>query len=70
MPSTLKLTIELTEDKQTSPSYESYLRIPLPMTEHEMEQVVNRWFDLMMTGLRINAVEVTATLDKPNAEAL
>ena len=63
MPDTIVFSVKVIPDKGRSPSFESELRIPMPRTEDEQQRAIERWLDLMASGLRINAHEISATLE-------
>lgn len=51
-----------------SGDFSSELHIALLRTQDEVEKAVERWLDFMLTGLRLNADRMSATLgDDKNA---
>lgn len=51
-----------------SGGFESSLRIPLPMTQADMENGVSNWLAMMLTGLQIKATRMTAEFDCNTSE--
>lgn len=56
-------SVKVYQGADKSPSFDSELRLPLPKTAEEQQRAVERWLDMMSSGLRINASEINATLE-------
>jgi hypothetical protein len=65
MPDTIVFSVKVYQGADKAPSFDSELRLPLPKTAEEQQRAIQRWLDMMASGLRINASEIFATLD-PN----
>ncbi len=56
------LSVKVFQGDDKNPAFESELRIPLPKTKEQQQAAVEKWLDLMASGLRIGAENIIATL--------
>lgn len=63
MDDIIVFSVKVYQGTERTPSFDSELRLPLPKTAEEQRRAIERWLDMMSSGLRINASEINATLE-------
>lgn len=47
-----------------SGGFKTELRVPLPCTDEERDRFIQQWLELIVTGFRVGALSLDATLKK------